>query len=182
MEFPRLGLWAVELHLPEHGDELWTYLISGRIAATEDHARTVALRRHKARELAAAKVSKVTLRPALRSRERAVAWAALHACGAVRMGAGWTTPDGAIPPVDDDDWWARYESMYTRYRAGLVGFGDHLSDILEQVAGTAHAIELAPYTDKFGRVDWDAVRTDIWEGGLATVRQTPYGTVLINHG
>ncbi|MEU9120010.1 hypothetical protein AB0C96_09135 [Streptomyces sp. NPDC048506] len=45
--------------------------------------------------------------------------------------------------------------MHAHYRKRDICFGNSLADIMTSLAGIDAAWDLAPYRDRFGRIEWD---------------------------
>ncbi|MFF0742140.1 hypothetical protein ACFYVL_17255 [Streptomyces sp. NPDC004111] len=186
---PRLGVWRIIFQDPREDRGSWTYAIPARAARTEALARKAAKTLHaQARARAADRaqwsglaIGEVALVPAALSADRAAAWAALVDCGALHPVLGWRSAHAARQ-FRDEGWREDVRSLHEQYREQTTGCGVSLADILQDLAGTDAALDVKPYRDVAGRVDWDAVRADIRHGAMSTLRQTPYGLIWINDG
>ncbi|WP_159053429.1 hypothetical protein [Streptomyces regalis] len=183
------GMWRITMWHPDHDDGQWVYLVPHWQARTEVAARAVAAARHADRaavmtdppRLLEMVVGEAAFRPAVRSKERAVAWVALVQHDAITE-RGWPLAAERGERPRDEVWRQRVREMHEQYRQRVVGFGDSLADIMTSLAGTDAVWDLTSYRDRFGRIVWDEVRADIHKSALSYTWHTPYGVVWINQG
>ncbi|KAA6214982.1 hypothetical protein CP973_38915 [Streptomyces albofaciens JCM 4342] len=117
-----------------------------------------------------------TFTPAVRSRERAVAWAAL-------MDSAETDPDFDWRPSGDDPLWRRrLRDLHDSCRNRVVAFGNNYTQLFASAVGTRADWDLEPYRDRCGRIDCSTVATVIEEHADFTTRFTPYGVLWVGHG
>ncbi|MDJ0386120.1 hypothetical protein [Streptomyces sp. G-G2] len=181
----RHGAWLALFCDPATGAEWKTYTPVTRMG-TRLEARAVAERQSAAldagRPGGPRTPYRLTYLPPLRSRERAVAWAALLEVDAVSGFRGWK-PGSLYPWVErDHSWRDRLSDVHTSFRDAVIGFGDDLTDIMAGLEGTPAAWDLEGYHDGTGLVDWEAVHEDIHKAQMSIVRQTPYGMLWIDRG
>ncbi|MFI6469800.1 hypothetical protein ACIBL5_05980 [Streptomyces sp. NPDC050516] len=180
------GLWRARFQDPDHTSGNVEYLISGRLARTGNAACAMAQDRH-AEEAAsrerwrAFNLVELTLLPALRSQERAVAWVALQKSGAITE-HGWPLAVERGGRLRDESWRIEVGDLHRRLRERIVGFGESLADIVTALPEEMMRWAVEPHTDRFGRVDWILVRDSINRGGMSWVWQTPYGMAWIDQG
>ena len=183
------GMWRITLWHPERDDGRCVYLVPHWQARTEVAARAAAAARHSDQVSVMTDpshwhdmvVGEVAFRPAVPSRERAVAWVALVKNDAITE-RGWPLAAERGGRIRDESWRTRVAEMHAQYRERVIGFGNSLADIMTSLADTDAAWDLAPYRDRFGRIEWDQVRTDIHRSALSYTWHTPYGVVWINQG
>lgn len=180
------GMWTVTYAHPEHVHLKWHYMTPLQEARTERAARESARARHEQNAARTAprfgsgdasglEVQEVTLRAAVLSRERALAWITLQQNGAITED-GWAPAGGR-----DAGWRTEVTELHQRLREHVLGFGASVAEVLrapEAAAAAAWAIE--GHTDRFGRVWWDKVRAEIHQAGLSWLWQTPYGMAWID--
>ncbi|UQA93667.1 hypothetical protein [Streptomyces halobius] len=180
------GMWRITMWHPDRHDGQHVYLVPHWQARTEVAARAAAATRHADRASVMTDpshwremvIGEVAFRPAVRSRERAVAWVALVQHDAINA-RGW---HAAEPGQRGDLWRQQLRAMHEQYRERVIGFGDSLADILTSPAGTDAGWDLAPYRDPFDRIVWENVRADIHKAGLSHTWHTPYGVIWIDQG
>ncbi|GHE09215.1 hypothetical protein [Streptomyces alanosinicus] len=185
------GLWKVTYAHPERTNTTWNYLIPVWDARTENAARERAQARHdgnvahmpariRAVEASELEVLAVVFRPAVLSRERAVAWIALQQHGAITE-QGWPLAQEGQERGRDEWWRGDVGELHMNLRERIHGFGVSVAEILQvpdTAASAAWAVEA--HTDRFGRVWWDRVRAEIHKAGLSWLWQTPYGMAWID--
>ncbi|MEU7583798.1 hypothetical protein AB0B50_40180 [Streptomyces sp. NPDC041068] len=181
------GMWRITLWHPEHDSGTYTYLVPHWQARTEVAARAIAADRHTDRASVASDpacalemvVGEVAFRPAVRSRERAVAWVALVKHDAISED-GWVRPASGHRHERDDLWRQEVRATHQRYREQVIGFGNSIADIMTS-AEADMAWDLEPYPDTYGRIRWDDVRTDVHRAAQSHIWHTPFGAVWILH-
>ncbi|MEV0370651.1 hypothetical protein AB0I10_12595 [Streptomyces sp. NPDC050636] len=182
-------IWRVLLHDPHEDSGSWGYLIPRPSARSEKQARAAAHTLH-AEALARMEhpdqwaglvISEVTLLPAVLSRKRALAWAALADSGAITPEHGWPLACERGERLRGEEWREELAVRHETYRDSVIGFGTSLDDVLQSLAGTPAAWDLDLYRDQFGRIEWEMVRADILHGATSVLRQTPYGLLWFDH-
>ncbi|MEU7158532.1 hypothetical protein [Streptomyces chrestomyceticus] len=180
----RYGTWRMCIRRPEDSLAEWHYLFSTKRARTFSQAHRLAYELHsdlmerqgqpplgKGVALGA-----WTFTPAVRSRERAVAWAAA-------MDAAGVKPDHDWQPAGDDPLRRhRLQDLHHSYRKQVVAFGNNYTQLFASAVGTRADWNLEPYRDRCGRIDCSTVATAIEEHADFTTRVTPYGVLWLSHG
>ncbi|MCY0918295.1 MULTISPECIES: hypothetical protein [unclassified Streptomyces] len=185
---PSEGAWRARFRTP-HAALEWHTVVPAPRMGTRGWARAAASAFHDATSTLSAggdhwpqaELYELTYLPRLRSRERAIAWAALCDVEALPPFRG-SIPGFPVKRPRDEEWRKLLIETRSSYRERLIGYGDGLPDIMGALAGSPQQWDVEAYRDRFGAVNWESVRADIHSAAMSTARQTPYGMLWVDEG
>lgn len=182
------GAWRARFRKPDTALE-WRSIVPARRMGARGWARSEAAAPHDAASATSpgddwpqAHLYELTYVPVLRSKERAVAWAALREVGAVSPFRGWIPGAHLGRGPRDNAWRGLLADAHAKFRERLIGHGDGLPEIMASLNGSPQQWEVEAYRDTFGAVNWVAVQEDIHKAAMGMLRQTPYGMVWVDEG
>ncbi|MEU9777163.1 hypothetical protein [Streptomyces sp. NPDC047968] len=169
----RRSTWQVTLTSPESGQH-WRYTIPAHhLHQTLDDIRTLVRRLHgivahghSSCSATHEVITDVVFTPSTVCRRRAVDWVALRELRS-SLNESWA-----------HDFPDRRQAIEDR----TIAFGVSLREVMAAAALRGAGWDLAPYRDRFGRVNWEVVRADIRHGAMSVLHQTPHGLLWVDHG